>query len=340
MCLVPTGQCKYVSKSSKTFVSANFPAADFFAPTAAYDRRIGAYQRCLRFHSSTANRYPLHLVTGPAVAGYLDELPAWSNQQMSEDTRLRRVKPENILYVTRPDDQYQFQLGDFDLCNRVVSANTSVGSPLYMAPEMFQRGEQTHKVDVWSLFVTMLWTLDVAGFRQKCKHFKATGEVHKTVLSAASNEGAFSKIQEMATLNPDDRASAAQMLIKSFNGVGLSTPWSQVPGLSNSPAIPPGKPPAAAPPISTTRIVQQKWKDLQKKVNPMVAKGQYRVEKPYHVLHAQSPRRAFYPVPKRQMTQTVALPTVVEHHVFGSFPDDNDTTEERRSTPQERLCTV
>src|SRR4051812_21415229 len=59
----------------------------------------------------------------------------------------RDVKPENILYVTRPDDQYQFQLGDFGLCNRAASAATTVGSPLYMAPEMFQKGEQTHKVD-------------------------------------------------------------------------------------------------------------------------------------------------------------------------------------------------
>ena len=66
------------------------------------------------------------------------------------------VKPENVLYLRQPDDQYIFQLGDFGLCNRIVSAHTLVGSPLYLAPEMLLGGEQTHKIDVWSLFVTVL----------------------------------------------------------------------------------------------------------------------------------------------------------------------------------------
>ena len=52
----------------------------------------------------------------------------------------RDVKPENILYVSQPGGQYQFHLGDFGLCNRAISAVTTVGSPLYMAPEMFQKG--------------------------------------------------------------------------------------------------------------------------------------------------------------------------------------------------------
>ncbi|KAH8588766.1 kinase-like domain-containing protein [Bisporella sp. PMI_857] len=101
-----------------------------------------------------------------------------------------------------PDGQYRFQLGDFGLCNRIVDAATFAGSRLYMGPEMFREGNQTHKVDVWSLFVTMLWILDAGGFRQK----------------------SISKIWEMAIVNPDERASAAQMLVKYFNGVGLSTP--------------------------------------------------------------------------------------------------------------------
>jgi serine/threonine protein kinase len=61
----------------------------------------------------------------------------------------RDVKPENILYISHPDGQYQFQLGDFGLCNRIIDAETQYGSPIYMAPEMFQEGAQTHKVDVW-----------------------------------------------------------------------------------------------------------------------------------------------------------------------------------------------
>jgi serine/threonine protein kinase len=71
----------------------------------------------------------------------------------------RDEKPENILYVSQPSGQYQFQLRDFGLCNRVVNAATFAGTRLYMAPKMFRKGGQTSKLDVWSLFVTMLWTL-------------------------------------------------------------------------------------------------------------------------------------------------------------------------------------
>jgi len=49
----------------------------------------------------------------------------------------RDIKPENILHVSQPDGQYQFQLGDFGLCNRIVDAATFAGSRLYMPPEMF-----------------------------------------------------------------------------------------------------------------------------------------------------------------------------------------------------------
>lgn len=139
----------------------------------------------------------------------------------------RDVKPENILYQSLPGAQYQFQLGDFGLCNRAISAVTVVGSPLYMAPEMFQKGGQTHKADVWSLFVTILWVLN-KDFRQKSEQFQTTEEVHETVLTAASS---IKIIQEMARMNPNDRASAAQMLIKCFNGEGLTTPQNQVPAI-------------------------------------------------------------------------------------------------------------
>lgn len=101
----------------------------------------------------------------------------------------RDVKPENILYVSlsQPDSQYQFQLGDFGLCNRIIDAATFVGTYLYMAPEMHQEGDQTDKVDVWSLFVTMMWVLDAGGFRQRPNRFKNVAEVQRAVLSAASN---------------------------------------------------------------------------------------------------------------------------------------------------------
>jgi serine/threonine protein kinase len=71
----------------------------------------------------------------------------------------RDMKPENILFESHPDGRYQFQLIDFRLSNHAVVATTFADSKLYMAPEMFKgtdRTDQSFKVDVWSLFVTIL----------------------------------------------------------------------------------------------------------------------------------------------------------------------------------------
>jgi hypothetical protein len=86
-------------------------------------------------------------------------------------------------------------------------------------------------------------------------------------------------IQEMAIVDPEKRASAAQMLVKCFNGVGLSTPRNQVPALPISPpAVAPAKAPARAPPALTTRTAQAKPKA-------------HRVEKAHSPFQAQHIRR-------------------------------------------------
>ncbi|KAH0832573.1 hypothetical protein FOPE_01142 [Fonsecaea pedrosoi] len=144
----------------------------------------------------------------------------------------RDVKPENILYVLNASGEYQFQLGDFGCCNRAVEAATISGTPMFMAPEVHKGERQSCKADIWSLFVTMLWTLDVNGFRHT--HFKSMEQVW-TAVSCALSSTALSRLSEMAVVNPLQRASAAQMLVKLFHGKGLSTPLKQVPALhSNS----------------------------------------------------------------------------------------------------------
>jgi serine/threonine protein kinase len=147
----------------------------------------------------------------------------------------RDLKPENILYTSLPGGEYQFQLGDFGFSHMAVDARTYVGSHLYMAPEIFAGGEQTHKVDIWSLFVTILWVLDAGGFRSRSGQFKHPYNVQMEVLSVASNLDMVSHIREMACPDPNERPSAAQMLVKCFNGEGLSTDPSQSsPPLINS----------------------------------------------------------------------------------------------------------
>ncbi|CAG8886341.1 unnamed protein product [Penicillium egyptiacum] len=141
----------------------------------------------------------------------------------------RDVKPENILYTALPDGQYRFQLGDFGLCNRIVSAQSSVGTPLYTAPEVYEHGAQTHKMDVWSLFVTIAWTVDFDGLRQNLHRFTSLSEARQAIFAMTTRIG---EIKEMARVDPDERASAAQMLVKIFDGEGLSTQRSRVPPLT------------------------------------------------------------------------------------------------------------
>ena len=152
----------------------------------------------------------------------------------------RDVKPENILYTSLPQGEFQFQLGDFGLCNRTIDAKTYAGSPVYMAPALYRNrvqgnGTQTPKMDVWSLFATMLWVLNEDGFRAKADNFRSHHEAETAIANIANRGGRVEVILEMANINPCERASAAQMLCKCFNSDGLSTPADQIPPLVKYP---------------------------------------------------------------------------------------------------------
>ncbi|TAQ85243.1 hypothetical protein B7494_g6429 [Chlorociboria aeruginascens] len=203
------------------------------------------------------------------------------------------VKPENILYTLQPDGQHLFQLGDFGLCNRAVDAATFAGTCIYMAPEINQGENQTHKVDVWSLFVTMLWTLDIGKFQQK-DSFRSIAEVRQAILFAASREAKVSKIREMAIVNPQERASAAQMLVKYFGGSGLSTPRNQVPALTSSPPSTTATSRALVPALPSALLVAHtNLRGFRRNENIFAATARYpyRVGKARHSSARQAPRR-------------------------------------------------
>ncbi|KAN0116786.1 hypothetical protein V8E51_002763 [Hyaloscypha variabilis] len=73
----------------------------------------------------------------------------------------------------------------------------------------------------------------------------------------------------MAIVNPEERASAAQMIVKCFDVVGLSTPRNQVPALTTSPSpvIAAARAPAPAPPAFTTQPTQTKPRGFQMNAN-------------------------------------------------------------------------
>lgn len=63
----------------------------------------------------------------------------------------RDIKPPNILY--RSDKSF---LTDFGIAKVVDSSSTAVKSEWYIAPEVRKNGEQTTKVDIWGLGVTIV----------------------------------------------------------------------------------------------------------------------------------------------------------------------------------------
>lgn len=131
------------------------------------------------------------------------------------------VKPENMLRQSLPDGGYTFQLTDFGVCSTIPHPRTLVGSPIFMAPEFFSKIEQTSKVDVWCLYVKLTYALNVDEFRGKRFGTPWLGMI---AVQGTANNRSLSCVQEMATVEPEARASAADMLEKPFNGDGRSTP--------------------------------------------------------------------------------------------------------------------
>ena len=65
----------------------------------------------------------------------------------------RDLKPENLLCETSDDGQISIKLTDFGFATKFNAHNPqtlSLGSPLYMAPELCNEEEYSNKVDVWA----------------------------------------------------------------------------------------------------------------------------------------------------------------------------------------------
>lgn len=64
----------------------------------------------------------------------------------------RDLKPDNIFF-----SDGKIKLGDFGFCKmlEVNMAQTMLGSPIYMAPEILKEEIYTLKADIWSLGVVL-----------------------------------------------------------------------------------------------------------------------------------------------------------------------------------------
>ncbi|KAI0114232.1 kinase-like protein [Hypoxylon sp. NC0597] len=131
----------------------------------------------------------------------------------------RDVKPENILYDTDHQGRYRFVLADFGLANEIILIGSKVGTKIYAAPEVTNESEvPSSRMDIWSLFITMLWVYDVDNFRGRLRTKKGKSikpvEVYRIATRAAAKNPKVAYIREMGVYDPNYRASAAQMLHK------------------------------------------------------------------------------------------------------------------------------
>ncbi|KAK3936790.1 Serine/threonine-protein kinase KIC1 [Diplogelasinospora grovesii] len=121
----------------------------------------------------------------------------------------RDIKPENILWEY-DDGNYHFVLGDFGLSNDPKIAKTVAGTEPFMAPEVFHRQSQSTKVDIWSLFATVVWVKNTSNFRPTCVQLGGQ-DIHRWLVSIATLPEYY-PTRMMASINPKKRPSAAQLL--------------------------------------------------------------------------------------------------------------------------------
>lgn len=145
----------------------------------------------------------------------------------------RDVKPENILYSNAradADQVYLFQLADFGFATHHALATTSRGTGLFMAPEfsgMHGFYGQTPKVDIWSLYASMLYIHPAINFPPP--GVTGRSEIVQAIMDARPH---FPEaLSPMARLDPARRASAAQILATVFRGHGLTTPFRAIPAI-------------------------------------------------------------------------------------------------------------
>jgi hypothetical protein len=141
----------------------------------------------------------------------------------------RDIKPENILWEYDANGDYHFRLADFGLSNDPSVARTIAGTEPFMAPEVFNKKKQTKKVDIWSLFATIVWMRDKR-FRRECLQLRAQ-EIHAW-LNAVASRPEYYNIGAMASMDPSQRPSASSLLTMLDSGMGMSPGSSPPPTLA------------------------------------------------------------------------------------------------------------
>ncbi|KAM3529790.1 hypothetical protein MY4038_005241 [Beauveria bassiana] len=141
----------------------------------------------------------------------------------------RDLKPANILWTLR-EGELSFCIADFGVSVEQSLAKRAVGTTKFFAPEYKFHCPQTTAIDLWSLFITYLWTTNLENFRNQ--NLKGYDDLLLWIASLARRRwNDLAAVQELIVLDPKDRATASQMLKHKFKGDGLKTEDRNVPDL-------------------------------------------------------------------------------------------------------------
>ncbi|KAF8890545.1 kinase-like domain-containing protein [Gymnopilus junonius] len=127
----------------------------------------------------------------------------------------RDLKPDNVFL----DDNNSVKLGDFGLSKALAQAsfaNTYVGTPYYMSPELMQEKAYDSKSDIWSLGCLIY---ELCALKPPFHEAKTHSELSIFIrngrippLPRGYSQALTSVIKSMLNLNPAMRPSAAQLL--------------------------------------------------------------------------------------------------------------------------------
>ncbi|KAH6897821.1 kinase-like domain-containing protein [Coprinopsis sp. MPI-PUGE-AT-0042] len=127
----------------------------------------------------------------------------------------RDLKPDNVFL----DESNNVKLGDFGLSKALPHAsfaNTYVGTPYYMSPELMQEKAYDSKSDIWSLGCLIY---ELAATKPPFHEAKTHNELSILIrngrippLPRGYSQALFGVIKAMLNLNPAMRPSAAQLL--------------------------------------------------------------------------------------------------------------------------------
>lgn len=126
----------------------------------------------------------------------------------------------------------KYLLGDFGIAKTVDNSHTLVGTNSYMAPELWQGGDQTTELDIYGLGATVIEALD--GFPDLAKR-PATWQQWHHFLQIRANEH---PIASMLARSPDERPTAHQIVRTFFPDELPPMGWTRIGSTGLFPKIP------------------------------------------------------------------------------------------------------